>query len=178
MTVGIVLVVVAVVSLIFLLGVTVSRNRQLSRVTPASRLLPIDIAAFRNLVDPAEDEYLRNRLPSSEFRTVQRKRLQATAAYIHAAARNATVLVQIGQQSLTASDPNTVAAARQLVDNALLLRRNATFALLRVYVALAWPNSGLAAQPVLREYERLSGSAMLLGRLQNPAAAVRLSPTS
>lgn len=177
MTVGVVLVVIAVLALIFLFGITVSRSRQLSRVTPASRLQSIDIAAFRNLVDPAEDEYLRRRLPSGEFRTVQRKRLWATAAYIQAAARNATVLVQIGQRALTASDPNTVSAARQLVDNALLLRRNATFALFRIYVALAWPNSGLAAQPVLHGYERLSGSAMLLGRLQNPAAAVRLSST-
>ena len=177
MTLGIVLVVVAVLALIFLFGVTVSRNRQLSRVTPVSGLQAIDIAAFRNLVDPAEDEFLRRRLPSSEFRTVQRKRLWATAAYIHAAARNAIVLVQIGQRALTASDPNTVAAARQLVDNALLLRRNATFALFRIYVALAWPNSSLAAEPVLRGYERLSGSAMLLGRLQNPAAPIRLSPT-
>jgi hypothetical protein len=177
MTVGIVLVVVAVLALVFLFGVTVSRSRQLSRVTPASRLQPIDIAAFRNLVDPAEDEYLRRRLPSAEFRAVQRKRLRATAAYIHAAARNAALLVQIGQTALTARDPSTVAAARQLVDNALLLRRNATFALFRIYGAMAWPNSGLAAERVLHGYERLSGAAMLLGRLQNPAVPLRISPT-
>ena len=78
---------------------------------------------------------------------------------------------------MTATDAHTVEAARQLVDQALQLRRNATFALIQVYIALAFPNCGLAAGPVLRGYERLSGSAMLLGRLQNPAAPVRISAT-
>jgi len=40
---------------------------------------------------------------------------------------------------------------------------------------LAYPNSGFAALRVVDRYEQLSGSAMLLGRLQNPATVVRLS---
>ena len=175
MTVAIVLVVAAVLALVFIFAVTISRSRQLSKFSPPAELQPIDIAAFRNLVDPAEDEYLRQHLPSAEFRTVQRKRLWAMAAYVHAASRNATVLVRIAQAALSATDPKTVQAARQLIDSALLLRRNATFALLRIYVDLAWPSSGLAAEPILHGYEHLSVSAMLLGRLQNPAAPVRIS---
>jgi hypothetical protein len=103
------------------------------------------------------------------------------AAYIQIAARNAAVLVRMGQVALTANSQTgsvqTAEAARQLVDGALLLRRNATFAMLRIYIALAWPNSGLAAAPVLRGYERLNGAAMLLGRLQNPASPLRISAT-
>lgn len=178
MTLAIVLVVVAALALIFVLGVTFSRDRNLVHAGLAGRIQPIDIAAFRNLVDPAEDEYLRRRLRSSEFRTVQRKRLRAAAAYVQVAGRNAAVLARIGQGALAASDPHTAEAARQLIDNALLLRRNATLALLRIYGEMAWPNSGLAAAPVLNGYERLSGSAMLLGRLQNPAIPVRISAGS
>lgn len=106
---------------------------------------------------------------------MRRQRLRAMAAYVQTAGRNAAILVRMGQVALLSADPQTSEAARQLVDNALLLRRNAAFALLRIYVALAWPNSGLAAAPVLRGYERLNGSAMLLGRLQNPAVPVRIS---
>jgi hypothetical protein len=58
------------------------------------------------------------------------------------------------------------------------MRRNATFALLKIYVALAWPNSGFAAKPIVLGYQQLSGSAMLLGRLQNPAVPVRISAAS
>ena len=165
-------------ALIFILSVTLSRSLQISAGTAlATQIQPIDVEAFRNLVDPAEDDYLRRRLPASQFRKVQRERLRAMAAYIQAANRNARVLVSMGQAALTAGDAPTAEAARLLLDNALLLRRNAAFALLRIYVAMAWPNSGLAATPVLHRYEQLNGSAMLLGRLQNPAAPVRISAT-
>jgi hypothetical protein len=100
------------------------------------------------------------------------------AAYVQVAGRNATLLVRIGQSALTANDPQTADAAHQLIDQALLMRRNATFALLKIYVALAWPNSGFAAKPIVLGYQQLSGSAMLLGRLQNPAVPVRISAAS
>jgi hypothetical protein len=99
------------------------------------------------------------------------------AAYVSIASTNAAVLVRMGQSALTARDAQTAEAARELVNSALLLRRNAAFVLFRIYVALAWPNSGLAIVSILRGYEQLNGTAMLLGRLQNPAAPVRISAT-
>ena len=178
MTIAILLVIAAALGLVFILGVTLSRSLQVSPGAALARQIkPIDIEAFRNLIDPAEDEYLGRRLPAAEFRLVRRERLRAMAAYVQAAGRNADILVRVGQGALSAGDAPTAEAARRLVDNALLLRRNAIFALLRIYVALAWPNSGLAATRVLRGYEQLNGSAMLLGRLQNPAVPVRISAT-
>jgi hypothetical protein len=176
MTLALILVVAAALALVLILSVSVSRSLQISRGTSlATQIRAIDVEAFRNLVDPAEDEYLRRRLSASQFRVVRRERLRAMAAYVQISARNAAILVRIGQAALTAGDAPTAEAARQLVDNALLLRRNAAFALLKIYVALAWPNSGLGAASVLQRYEQLNGAAMLLGRLQNPAAPVRIS---
>lgn len=175
MTLAIILVVFAVFALIFIVRVTVSRSLQLSASDAlAPKIEPIDIEAFRNLVDAAESEYLHHRLPAAEFRHVQRERLRAAAAYIRVAGRNASVLVIMGQAALTA-DPPTAEAARQLVDNALLLRRNATLALFRIYTAMVWPQASLSATPILHGYENLSHSAMLLGRLRNPAVPVRIS---
>ena len=168
MTLVLVLIIAAVLGLIFLVRVTLFGDRL--RPSGSQQLEIIDLDAFRNLVDSAETAYLRNRLPAPEFRRVQRARLRAMASYVHAAGRNATALMRIGQSALTESDAHTSQAARELIDNAALLRRNATFALFRIYVALAWPNAGLAADPILHDYERLNGSAMLLGRLQNPAS--------
>ena len=176
MTLALVLVIAAVLALVLILGITVSTHLQLSPGSGvAPRIEPIDIEAFRNLVSPAENDYLLRRLPTAEFRRVQRERLRAAAAYIRVAGRNAAVLVAIGQAALSASDAATAEAARQLVDNALRLRRNSSLALLRIYVALAWPQSALAAAPIVHGYEQLSGRAMLLGRLQNPAVPVRIS---
>ena len=176
MTLALVLVIAAAFALVIILGITVSTRLQLSPGSAVvQKIEPIDIEAFRNLVNPTENEYLRRRLSAAEFRTVQRERLRAAAAYIRVAGRNAGVLVGIGQAALSAKNGATVEAARQLVDNALLLRRNATVALFRIYVALAWPHSVLAAAPVLHDYEQLSGRAMLLGRLRNPAVPVRIA---
>lgn len=176
MTVAVILVIVAALALVVILRLAVSRSLQTSPdASLAGQIQPIDIVAFRNLIDPAEDYYLRRSLPAADFRAVQRKRLRATAAYVQAAGRNAEILVRIGQNALASPDSHTAEAARQLVNDALWLRRNAAFALLRIYVALAWPNSGLAVATVLDRYQQLNGSAMLLGRLQNPAVPMRIS---
>jgi hypothetical protein len=178
MTLATILAVAAALALVFILSVTVSRSLQITQgASLATRIQPIDVEAFRNLIDPAEDEYLRRRLPPAEFRRVRRQRLRAMAAYVQTAGRNAGVLILIAQGALTAGDAQTVEAASRLVNNALLLRRNAAFALFRIYFAMAWPNSAWAAASILRGYEQLNGSAMLLGRLQNPAAPVRISVT-
>jgi len=174
MTLAIILVIAAALSLIFILSVTFSRNLQTSGAQ-AGVIQPVDLEAFRTLIDPTDDDYLRRHLPGPDFRTVRRERLRAMAAYVQVAGHNATVLVRVGQSAVAANDPQTAEAARQLVNQALLLRRNATFALLKIYVAMAWPNSGPFASPILNGYEQLSGSAMLLGRLQNPAVPVRIS---
>jgi hypothetical protein len=175
MTLAILLVVAAALSLAVILGVAVSRRLQISaKGSLASQIHPLDVEAFRNLADPAEDACLRQRLPASEFRMVRRERLRALACYVQTAGKNAAVLVRMGQEALGSSDAATAEAARQLVNQALLLRRNAALALLRIYVAMVWPNSMLAADPILDGYHQLSGAAMLLGRLQNPAAPVRI----
>jgi hypothetical protein len=176
MNLALVLVVAALVALALILRLAVSRSLQVSSAD-ARTIEPIDIEAFRNLVSPAEDAYLRRRLPPSEFRTVRRAQLRAAAAYVQTAARNAGVLIGIAQAALASPDARTIEAAQQLIDQALLLRRNAAVALVRIYVALAWPGAGLAASPILDGYRDLSGSAMLLGRLQNPAVPVRISAT-
>jgi hypothetical protein len=175
MTIAIILVVAALVTLIVILTFTVSEGLQSSGGTGlATEIRPIDVAAFRNLVDPAEDDYLRRRLPASDFRLVRRERLRAMAAYVQLAKRNAVLLVRMAQNSTRAADAQTAEAARRLEDNAHLLQRNCTFAIVKIYIALAWPNSSLAAAPVLQGYKELNNSAMLLGRLQNPAATMRI----
>jgi hypothetical protein len=176
MTLAIILVLAAALALFLILRVTLSRGLQISGdASLAGQIQPIDIEAFRNLADPDESWFLRCNLSAEAFRAVQRQRLLAMAAYLRTVGRNADILIRISQSALHSSDARTVEAARQLADQALFLRRNVIFALARIYVALPWPTAGLAADPLVESYERMSGSAMLLGRLQNPAAPVRIS---
>lgn len=176
MTLAVVLVVLAFLSLAIVLRLAISRNLQVSEGTGLTQQIqPLDLEAFRNLTNPSDDEFLRRRLPATEFRRVRRARLRATSAYVQVAGRNAAVLVRLGQKALASSDANTFVAAHRLVDQALLLRRNCAFALIRIQVALAWPIPNQVAAPVLHGYEQLNGSALLLTRLQNPAAPLRIS---
>ncbi|MGA7754646.1 MAG: hypothetical protein WCB05_17565 [Candidatus Sulfotelmatobacter sp.] len=179
MTLAYVLVIAAVLAVAYLVYAPISRRRQApSDASLATRIQPLDIEAFRNLIDPAEREYLRHRLPGREFRKVQRQRLLAMAAYVKAAGQNAELLIDIGNQSLSASDPRTAEAARQLADNAHALHVNARYAVYRIRIAWLWPDFGRPAVAILHGYEQLNGSAMLLGRLQNPSTPVRISAMS
>ena len=175
------LIVGAVATLAAAAGMRVASRalRPASKAALEAQLEPIDVAAFRNLIDPAEDEYLRRHLSAAQFRVTQRARLRARAAYVRVASRNAAVLIRMGQTALATSDaraPNEVReAALRLVNDALLLRRNAGFALVRIYADMAWPNRSATTAGLIDRYERLSDSAMLLGRLRNPGVAVRVT---
>jgi len=176
MTLAIILVLAAVLALAIIFRIAVWQRGQGFRAAHFSgQIQAVDVEAFRNLLNPAEDEYLRRRLPPGQFRVVRRARLRAMAAYVQVAASNAAVLMRIGEAALASGDARTLEAARQLVNEALLLRRNTALALAEIYFALAWPSYGLAAVRIADHYDRLSGSAMLLGRLQNPAMPVRIS---
>lgn len=175
MTLALMLIFVALVALAATVGLAILRRL---RVVPgsglAAELEPLDVDAFRNLADPEEEAYLRSRLTCAEFRSVRRMRLRALAAYLQAAGRNAAVLILVGERAMASADPETVKAAKQLVNQALVLRHSSFFVLLRVYLAFMWPAAGSAVIPVLDTYGQMRGAAMLLGRLQNPAVPVRL----
>jgi len=176
MTLAIFVIIAAALSLVAIAGIAVMHSLRISSGTSLpSQIRPLDIESFQNLTDPAEDAYLRWCLPAVELRKVRRARLRALAAYVQAAAKNATVLARMGQVAAASSDAETAAAARRMINEALLVRRNAAFVLLKIFVARAWPDFDLAAVPILDGYNRLSGAAMLLGRLQNPAAPIRIS---
>jgi hypothetical protein len=176
MTLAIILVVAAAVALGIILGLAAKRGLEAKADAGlAASIRPLDLEAFRNLINSAEDDYLRRHLPAARFRAVRRARLLAMAAYVRAAGRNAAVLVRVGEAARASTDARVADAAHQLVNQALLLRRNTTVALARIYIAMAWPNSSLGTLGVVDGYKQVSDSAMLLGRLQNPATTVRLS---
>ena len=49
-----------------------------------AQLCVVDIDAFRNLTDPAEEDFLQTHLSQRAYRKVQRQRLRATLAYVGA----------------------------------------------------------------------------------------------
>ncbi len=134
----------------------------------ASQLRPIDVDAFRNLIDEREEGYLRERLSAGEFRSVHRERMLAAAEYIRCAAQNAAVLIRLGEAAKQDSDPAISVAAGKLVDNALRLRLYAFQAIPRLYLGILFPHTGLRPYLIAETYDVMTRQAVMLGCLRYP----------
>ena len=156
MTLAIILVIAAVLALVFILGITVSRSLQVSDEPGlAAQIQPIDIEAFRNLVDPGEDELS---APPTAAGGIPRGPARTLARHGRVRTSRGTKCRYPGR----ALDKPPCARRRcsdrrggatSWSTDALLLRRNAIFALLRIHVALAWPNPALPPTPILDGYD-------------------------
>ncbi len=132
----------------------------------------VDVRAFRNLIDPAEEAYLRKNLPRGEFATIHRERLKAAIAYISAASQNAVVLMRIGEAARRSPEPEIVDAGDKLVDSALRLRIFAFQAIVKLYIAILLPNVRVSARSLAEDYERMTGFGFALNRLQTSTQRV------
>ena len=141
----------------------------------SGRTRPVDIAAFRNLTDRREDEFLRAALAPREFRAIQRKRTRAALDYIRNTTVNAGLLLRLGEAAARSTDPRIAVAGRQLMESALRLRGYALLCTINLYLRLAMPGSRFSVRKVADKYQRLSGLASQLAFMQHPAQAARLS---
>ena len=136
---------------------------------------PVDLAALRNLVDPAEEDYLRERLPAGKYRALQRERLRAALEYVQRTAYNGAILLRLGEAARRDPNPEVAAAARELVNNAMRLRMNARLAMVVLYGRMVLPGARISVGRVTDTYENLTQGLMRLTRLQDPACAARIS---
>jgi hypothetical protein len=175
MTISIILVVFAALALILLIRLAKGQAIAL-RVgeNPAETIRFVDVEAFRNLIDPDEGEYLRSRLPPTEFRKIQRKRLRAAAEYISCAAHNAAVLLRMAEAARLSFDPQVAAMAEKLVENAIRLRLYAFQAIPKLYIAMILPLRSQSSVRVADRYEQMTRQVVLLG-LQYPMHGISRS---
>jgi hypothetical protein len=133
------------------------------------QLRPIDVEAFRNLIDEREQEYLRTRLPPTEFRSIHRERMLAAVEYVRCASQNAAILTRLGEAARQNPDPAVGAAAEKLVNNALRLRLYAFQAVPRMYMSMLFPTTCLAPHFIAETYDTMTRQVVTLGCLQHPA---------
>jgi hypothetical protein len=168
----IILVVVALLAVLFFFW-QAKRQTSTSAVleNPAQYLRSVDVDAFRNLVDPAEEDYLRQRLVPADFRKIQRERLRAAAEYVGGAAHNATILMKLAENARQSPDPATAEAAENLITNAIQLRLYAFQAVPRLYLGMLVPSARGSSIRIAERYEVMTRQVVMLG-LQYPTAGV------
>jgi hypothetical protein len=136
------------------------------------QVLPVDARAFRNLTNPAEEEFLRTNLSPSQFRAIQRQRLRAALSYVSAVAGNAAVLARMGESARRSSDMAVAEAGRKLVDSAIRLRISALQAQVKLCCGMVFPGAWSPAAGLPEKYESMTRQGLYLGRLQYPARGV------
>jgi len=176
MTVAFILIVISVLALILFFYLARGRSASVKNLSDLQgQTRPVDIESFRNLIDPAEEEFLRSNLSPRNFRMVQRERLRAALDYIHCASHNAAILLRLGEAARGNSDPRVASAAQQMIDSALRLLQYALLTIPKLYIGIAMPGAHLSPSHLVEGYQQLSGLAGQLALVQNPARAPRLS---
>jgi len=138
----------------------------------AAQLRPVDVNAFRNLIDEREEIFLRERLPSGEFRSIHRERMLAAAEYVWGAARNAGILIQLAEAGKADPNPTVAAAAENLLENALGFRLYAFQVVPRLYLSAVVPYVRHAPQAIAEQYDLMSRQMVMLQCLRAPARGV------
>jgi hypothetical protein len=173
MTITLILVALAFLALVFLVRLTKGRALTAEVLeNPAEHIRAVDVEAFRNLIDPEEEEFLRTNLLPAEFRKIQRERLRAAAEYVFCAAQNAAILLRLADAGRRSDDPATAEAAQKLVGNALRLRLYALHAIPRLYLGMILPGSRISPVRIAEGYEQMTRLVVLLGCLQYPTRGV------
>jgi len=164
MTIAIILIVLSVVALLFL--IRAARGHAIALRFgdhPAAHIRSVDLEAFRNLIDPDEEEYLKSRLHPAKFRKIQRERLRAAAEYISCAAHNAAILLRMAEAARSSPDPRVATMAEKLVEDAIRLRLYAFQAIPKLYIAMIVPVQQLSPIRVADRYEQITRQVVLLG---------------
>jgi hypothetical protein len=138
----------------------------------AARLRPVDVNAFRNLIDVRERSFLRAHLPRREFRSLNRQRMLAASEYVWCAAQNAGVLMQLAEEARRDEDPAVAAAAEKLLDNALRLRLYAFELIPRLYLSMWFPEASLESPSIADSYDSMTRQVVTLSCLHQPAQAL------
>lgn len=142
-----------------------SRTRRVDLEGTVQAFRSLDIEAFRNLVDSAEETFLRNHLPPKKFREIKRRRAWAAFLYAWEAGRAATALAKVGQAAQRSLDPEIAASGVQVAENAFRLRLQTVRVSLRLLTEVLLPGRSSRSLPSLADqYERTAETLFRLGR--------------
>jgi hypothetical protein len=134
-------VLIAFVLLVLFAYFAVRRTKDVPNLDRASTdMRALDIEAFRNLVDPEEEAFLRARLPAPEFKKIKRERARVAFAYVRALSHASLQFARFGDTARRSPDPVIAASGKQIADSAINLRLRALDAGAQLMVAAAFPS--------------------------------------
>jgi len=131
-------------------------------------IVPVDLQAFRNLIDSQQEQFLRENLPLAAYRRLQRARYRAVGEYLGHVAANAAVMSRLGEAARGSHDPAIQAQGAELAAAAASLRLHSLLALAQAYTGVLFPGLGLSVGSVADSYDRLTVKVWTIGRSWTP----------
>ena len=163
MTLAVIFALLGVLALVAIVYLAKSNTRNGNLDELAAQLRPVDVRAFRNLMDQGEEQFLRENLSFGDFRSVHRERMMAAAEYVHCAAKNAAILVRLAEAARVSAEPEIITAGEKLLENALKLRLYALQMIPRLYVAILLPAVARGPYSLAENYDVMKRQVVMLG---------------
>ena len=162
--------IISVIVLVLLWVVVRGRRTQIHDVTSAqAALVPVDLDAFRNLIDRQQERFLREHLSAPEFRRLQRARNLAVIEYLWRVAHNAGVVLQLGMLARDREESPVRTEGIELMSAAAELRLNCLCALGRALVGVFLPKFSVSLVSLADSYDRVTLRFWEIGRCWKPA---------
>ena len=95
---------------------------RIRRKQAAQSLRPVNLKAFRDLMDRNDEIVLRGKVPRSEFFRLKRDRIRVTLRYVTRIAGNASAVLRVSEATRLGSTPEVADEATQMMKLARQIR--------------------------------------------------------
>jgi hypothetical protein len=163
------IVIVLALGAVGLFYLAVRSRRKQSRET----VRPVDLKAFRTLLDRDDEIFLKTRLPRGRFARLKRQRVSVTMRYVGRIANNASIVMRLGEGARLNADPEIAETAAQITELASQVRLQCLMAFAKLSLEFAIPSLQFTPAMLAPEYQKLRENVARLGKLQS----ANLAPT-
>jgi len=144
---------------IFFVAVRTRRNHAVQRF--------IDMKAFRTLIDRDDENFLRAKLPRTNFAQIKRQRVRLTWDYVARMSGNAAAVLRVGEAARMSADPRVAQQAAQAIELASQIRVQCLLAFAKMGAEFAFPSLQLTPARLVSKYESLRDTVAQLASLQS-----------
>ena len=127
---------------------------------------PVDLKAFRTLIDRDDEFFLRSRLPRGKFLRLKRQRIRVMLLYVARIASNASAVLRMTEASRLSPTPEVATAAAQVMELATQIRLQCLVAMSKLCLEYAVPSLQFTPAMLVLKYQSLRDNWSRLGNLQ------------
>lgn len=136
------------------------------RKNASQAVRPVDLKAFRTLMDRDDELFLKEHLSRFRFSRLKRRRVAVTMRYVGRIANNASIVMRLGAAARLSPEPEVARTAAQITELASQLRLQCLLALAKLSLELAVPSLQLKPSVLAPEYQKLRENVSRLGALR------------